>query len=145
MKRVNVFILSFIFFTAQAGDQLPTVDNAWLRAGPPNANMLAAYATLTNESDQDLTLVGADSDAFGMTEIHRTIEVDGVFKMREQKALPIASGESLTMAPGGLHIMLMMPQQSIEVGQTVEITLKYETVEGESFNQSIAFPVKKDQ
>jgi len=145
MKIVNVFILSLFIFTAQAGDPLPTVDNAWLRAGPPNANMLAAYATLTNESDQGITLVGADSDAFGMTEIHRTIEVDGVFKMREQKALPMAAGESLTMAPGGLHIMLMMPKQAIEVGQTVEISLKYETDEGESFDQSIEFPVKKDQ
>lgn len=145
MKIMIVFVLSLLMLSAQASDLVPTVDNAWLRAGPPNANMLAAYVTLSNESEKTITLVGADSDAFGMTEIHRTIEVNGVFKMREQKALPMAAGESLTMEPGGLHIMLMMPKQAIEVGQTVVITLKYETNEGESFNQTIQFPVKKEQ
>ena len=145
MKKLSLFVLSLCMLTAQAADLVPTVDNAWLRAGPPNANMLAAYVTLNNESNQTITLVGADSDAFGMTEIHRTIEVDGVFKMREQKELPIKSGDRLAMEPGGLHIMLMMPKKAIKVGQTVEISLNYETSEGQSFNQTIDFPVKKDQ
>ncbi|KAA3644407.1 MAG: copper chaperone PCu(A)C [Proteobacteria bacterium] len=145
MNKLMVFALGCFMLTAQATEHLPTVDNAWLRAGPPNAKMLAAYATLTNKSDNNIALVGADSEAFAMTEIHRTIEVDGVFKMREQKALPMKAGESLTMEPGGLHIMLMMPKQDIEVGQSVTISLRYEKENGESLIQTINFDVKKSQ
>ncbi|MCX7544358.1 copper chaperone PCu(A)C [Marinicella gelatinilytica] len=129
--------------STQASELVLTVEDAWLRAGPPNANMMAAYVKLGNESNETMTLVAADSDAFGMTEIHRTIEVNGVFKMKEQQALPIAAGDVLTMEPGGLHIMLMMPKQAIELGQVVEITLRYETENGESHHQTIDFEVKK--
>jgi len=54
--------------------------------------MLAGYATLKNNTDQDQTLTFAKSDQFKMVEIHKTIVVDGVAKMRRQDNLVIPAG-----------------------------------------------------
>lgn len=146
MKMIKILSLSLLLISLSAlGQELPTAENAWLRAAPPNAKMLAAYVQLQNNSDQTISLIGAQSDLFHMTEIHLTVEVDGVFKMREQKSLAIAAGETLLMEPGGLHIMLMMPQTSLELGQMVDITLVYETEDGDQIEQSLPFEVKKER
>ncbi len=123
--------------------ELPSVEQLWLRAAPPNANMLAAYATLNNQSDSDLKLVGAYAPDFNMAEIHKTIEVDGMFRMREQKELALDAQSSIVMQPGGLHIMLMMPQRSFKVGEEVRICLIYQNQAGEELIQHLDFPVKK--
>ncbi len=145
MKMIKIVSLSLLMLSLSAfAENLPHADNAWLRAAPPNAKMLAAYVQLHNDSEESLKLIGANCDLFHMTEIHRTIEVDGVFKMEEQKSLTIAAGETLTMEPGGLHIMLMMPEEALELGQMVDMTLVYETESGEQLMQELTFEVKKE-
>jgi hypothetical protein len=145
MKKTMILLFTFLMLSVQASDSPVSIDDAWLRAAPPNAHMLAAYASVSNNGDAPIHLIGADSDAFGMTEIHRTIEVDGVFKMKEQKRLNIGVGESLNMAPGGLHIMLMMPKQSFNIGEIVDIELQFEDSNGTNWSQSVSFEVKKEQ
>lgn len=145
MKKTMILLFTFLMLSVQASDSPVSIDDAWLRAAPPNAHMLAAYASVRNNGDAPIHLIGADSDAFGMTEIHRTIEVDGVFKMKEQKRLNIGVGESLNMAPGGLHIMLMMPKQSFNIGEIVDIELQFEDSNGTNWSQSVSFEVKKEQ
>lgn len=115
------------------------VEAPWVRAAPPGAMMLAGYAQLRNDGDAPVTLVGARSEAFGMTEIHRTVEIDGVARMREATPLTIAPGETLGMAPGGLHVMLMRPKAALAEGQTLQIVL---LLEGGG-ELPIDFPVRK--
>lgn len=123
--------------------QFPQVDNLWLRAAPPTAKMLAAYVTIDNQTDNDLTLVGAYAPDFGMAEIHKTIEVDGMLKMREQKTLELPQQTKITMQPGGLHIMLMMPEKSFKEGDEARICLVYKDEFGAVHVQHIDFPVLK--
>lgn len=115
------------------------VEAPWVRAAPPGAMMLAGYARLRNDGDAPLTLVGARSDAFGMAEIHRTVEIDGVARMREATPLTIAPGETLGMEPGGLHVMLMRPKAALGEGQAVSVVL---LLEGGS-EVTVDFPVRK--
>jgi len=119
----------------------PKVDNAWLRAAPPGSPMLAAYIQLDNQTDQPMKLIGAYSPAFAMTEIHKTVIIDDMARMREQKEIIIESGQSVAMEPGGLHIMLMRPQQQLAIGDTVRICLIY-AGEKENLVQHLDFPVK---
>lgn len=144
MKKMTLLMLAFFVFGARAGETSVAVEDAWMRAAPPNAHMLAAYVTVVNNSDNPIHLVGADSDAFGMTEIHRTVEIDGVFKMQEQPRLTIAVGEQLRMKPGGLHIMLMMPKQAFAIGESVDIVLHFEGADETSWSQNVSFEVKKE-
>ncbi len=142
MKKIAVLLLG-MFSMAVSANEFPQVDNLWLRAAPPNAKMLAAYLDIDNQTNEDLKLVGAFAPDFSMTEIHKTVEVDGLLKMREQKELILNSQSRLTMEPGGLHIMLMMPQRKLQVGDEVRICLIYENSQGEELVQHLDFPVKK--
>ena len=51
--------------TAQAQGKLGVFD-AWIRAAPPGASMLAGYATLKNTGDAPVSLLTVQSDAFRM-------------------------------------------------------------------------------
>lgn len=99
------------------------VDAAWVRAAPPGTPMLAGYAVLHNTGDAPVRVIGASSEAFGMVEIHRTVEIDGVSRMRPAGALEIAPGGNVTLEPGGLHLMLMRPQRDLAEGGKVKIQL----------------------
>ena len=52
---------------------------------------------------------------------------DGVMKMRElADGLEIKPGATVTLAPGGLHLMMMDLKQHVEVGAPIKGQLKFE-------------------
>ena len=63
--------------------------------------------------------------------------VDGVMQMRQVEAgIEIPAGETTVLKPQGLHIMLIGLNQSLEIGDTLEVELEFEgagsmTVESE--------------
>lgn len=107
---------------AFAGDAL-RIESPWLRSAPPGAMMRAAYAELRNTGDAPLRIVEARSEAFADVELHRTVEVDGVSRMRAAGVVEIAPGDSLRLQPGGLHLMLMRPRQVLDADAAVRIEL----------------------
>jgi hypothetical protein len=103
-----------------------TIDDAWIRAAPPGAHMLAGYASLRNTGSADVRLVSAASDRFGLVEVHRTVEVDGVARMREVDVVEIPAGGEVQLAPGGLHLMLMRPQRDTVEGERIVMRLRFD-------------------
>ena len=142
MKYLILLTLSLSHQVAY-GFEFPNASELWLREAPPNARMLAAYVTLENQTQQGLTITGAYAVDFGMAEIHKTIEVDGMLKMREQKELTLDVGSKIVMEPGGLHIMLMMPKKKFNAGDEAKICLIYQDNDGKEHVQHLVFPVKK--
>ena len=47
-------------------------------------------------------------------------------KMREVPPIAIAPGETVKLAPGGLHIMLLGLKQPLEKGARIPMTLRFE-------------------
>ena len=139
----KLFILLTLFVHHAHADQFPSAVDPWLRAAPPNAKMLAAYVTLDNQTEENLKLTGAYAPDFKMAEIHKTVEVDGVLSMQEQPTLSLPIGQTITMKPGGLHIMLMMPTRSFKEGEQVRICLVYTDQDGKESVQHLDFPVKR--
>ncbi len=92
-----------------------------LNNAPPGAMMRAGYLTVSNMTPHDRTLISARSNAFGLAEFHRSEVIDGKARMREQKNLVVAAGESLVFEPFGLHIMLMRPLNEHTGPVSVEI------------------------
>ena len=142
MKYLMVLLFSLNLNSVQAFE-FPEASHLWLREAPPNARMLAAYVTVDNQTQQQLKIIGAYAPDFGMAEIHKTIEVDGMLKMREQPVLLLPIEGNIVMEPGGLHIMLMMPKQRFKVGDEVRICLIYQDESGAEHVQHLDFPVKK--
>ena len=105
---------------AQAAGRLE-VTGGWIRTPPPNAMMLAAYATVRNAGDAPVIFSGAASTDFGDVSLHETIEQNGVERMRALGRIVLGPGETLTLAPGGRHLMLMKPLRALHEGDTVEI------------------------
>jgi copper(I)-binding protein len=83
------------------------IENAWVRAMPPFQPNTAAYLTLVNRGDVAVAIVGARADVAEKTELHTTRMVDGLTRMEQLKALAVAPGERVELAPGGTHLMLL--------------------------------------
>jgi periplasmic copper chaperone A len=98
------------------------VFDAWIRAAPPGASMLAGYATLKNTGDAPITILTVQSDEFRLTSLHETVVEDGVARMREMHRLQIPVGGEVQLAPGGKHLMFMHPRSGIGVGDQVGVT-----------------------
>ena len=103
------------------------VSGGWIRAAPPNAMMLAAYGTLRNAGDGPLIFSGAASADFNDVSLHETVEQNGIERMRALGRVVLAAGETMTLTPGGRHLMLMQPKRPLHVGDVVEIRLITET------------------
>lgn len=112
---------------ALADSQLHTSD-ARVRLMPgdlPNAG----YFVLHNGTGATLTLVGAHSDAYDSVEMHKSMEMNGMAKMKPVPAIEVAAGGELTFAPSGYHLMLMQRVAPLKVGDTVVITLELDSGE----------------
>jgi hypothetical protein len=97
------------------------------RATLPNAPVGGGYLTIENTGTEDDRLVSATSSVAGETQIHEMAMEGDVMKMRHlHDGLPIPAGETVTLAPGGLHIMLMNLQQKLVEGESITITLTFE-------------------
>jgi len=100
------------------------IEKPWMRL-IIKARPAAGYFTLHNGTGKTVTLTGASSSACGMTMLHETKEVNGVAKMMHVMAIKVPAGGKLTFQPGGYHIMCMKPKDSMVVGKSVPVTLKF--------------------
>ena len=110
--------------TKPAGESV-TIENGWVKAA--DEGMSAAFGELENSSDQDVTVVSATTKASNMIELHETVENEsGEMVMREKSGgFTIPAGKSLTLEPGGNHIMLMDLVNPIKAGDEVTFTLTF--------------------
>lgn len=106
------------------------VAQPWARATPPGAAAGGGFVTLTNRGEVDDTFVGATSPLTERVEIH-TMEMDGdVMRMQHLPGgIEIPAGETVTLAPGGLHLMFMALSSPIEEGQPIPVTLEFQHAE----------------
>ena len=127
-KKIRVLVVAGLAATVllaacQPRATAPTFDQAWVRAMPPSAHMTAAYGVVRNGTDAPVTVVAFASPAFGDVSLHRTVQVDGMARMREVESLTLQPGETAELEPGGLHLMLMMPAASLSVGDVVSLVM----------------------
>lgn len=134
-----VLVTSLLGSTNAAADSTVRVAEGWVRAMPPVAGMTAAFMDLTNASEQDRRLVGAEAPGFARVELHRSVLEDGMARMIPQEAIQLPAGETVSLAPGGLHLMLIDPAEPLRPGGTVPIRLEF--ADGQS--QPVELPVQR--
>jgi copper(I)-binding protein len=97
------------------------------RATLPNAPVAGGFLTIENTGTEPDRLVSATSDIAGDTQIHEMAMQGDVMKMRQlADGLEIPAGETVTLAPGGFHIMFMGLKQALVEGETITVTLTFE-------------------
>jgi copper(I)-binding protein len=118
------------------------VTDAWARSSPAVADAGAAYMVLTNPGDVDDALVSASvADTVAATvELHETRAAGGMggggmgdtstttpmMEMVPVDRIDVPAGESVSLEPGGLHIMLLGLVEPLAVGDELELTLTFE-------------------
>lgn len=106
------------------------IDDGWVRVSEYSdheGGMTGAFATFTNNTDADVTIVGGSAEIAGMVEVHEVVMIDDQMKMQPKEGgIVIPAGQSLTLEPGGLHIMLMGLKKPILVGDKVTMTIDLE-------------------
>jgi copper(I)-binding protein len=110
----------------QQGDL--AVGQAWARATAPEATAGAAYFSITNGGAVPDRLTGVTSPAAGTAQLHQaTRTADGIMSMTAmEQGLVVSPGETVTLKPGGVHIMLMGLAQPLKQGETLPLTLTFE-------------------
>ena len=99
-----------------------------LRATPPNAPVAGGFLVIENRGEVDDVLVAATIDAgvAGRIELHEMALEEGVMRMFEvEGGIPLPAGETVTLAPGGLHLMLMGLPRALEAGGSHEVALTF--------------------
>jgi len=99
----------------------------WTRATPPTAQAGGGFLVITNTGTAADRLVAARSAAASRTEIHE-MKMDGnIMRMRElEKGLEIPPGATVTLKPGGYHVMFMGLKEPLKQDTHVPVTLVFE-------------------
>ena len=99
------------------------VEAAWARASLPGQTSSAAYFSITNKGGED-ELLSVSSPA-GDASLHSTSMESGVMRMRPLPGLAIPAGATVTLAPGGTHVMLMGLKQPLVAGSSIRLDLRF--------------------
>ena len=112
--------------TAAAHHSDIQITTAWSRELPPTAPVGAAFMNVENHSDQADRLMSADSSIAEITELHAHIHEGDVMRMVKVDAIDVPAHGSLTLEPGGYHIMLIDLKKPLVAGEQLPLTLQFE-------------------
>ncbi|MCC5781085.1 copper chaperone PCu(A)C [Nitratireductor sp. B36] len=144
LTRTLTAAMLFIAAPAFAGDYTLgklELDQPWTRATPPGAKAAGGFVTIVNGGEEDDRLVSAEAAFAGRVELHTMDMTDGVMKMRHlPDGIPVPAGETVNLAPGGLHVMFMELKKPIAEGAPVSVTLTFEKAGSIEVEMSVAKP-----
>jgi copper(I)-binding protein len=98
----------------------------WSRPSPTGTGNGAIYMTLMNEGDQADVLLSAETDVAEVVELHESRLEGDVMKMGPISNIEIPAGASVSLEPGGKHIMLINLKQPLTPGDTLTLILNFE-------------------
>lgn len=102
-----------------------SLTDLWTRATPPGAPTAGGYLTITNTGSEPDTLLAVSSPVVGKSEIHEMATTDGVMTMRPVEGIEIPAGGSVTLAPGGFHLMFITLTEPLKEGEKMPVTLTF--------------------
>jgi copper(I)-binding protein len=102
------------------------IGHPWSRESAPGQKVGAGFLTITNTGTTDDRLLSASSSAAEQVQVHTAGLVNGVMRMRELKdGLAIPAGATVTLAPGGYHIMLIGLKGPLVRGAMIPAELRF--------------------
>ena len=105
-----------------------SIQAPWARATPNGAKVAGGYLSITNTGTEPDKLTGASLERANRGEVHSMSMDGGVMKMAPvEGGLVIKPGETVTLKPGGYHLMFTDLKQPLMKGDTVDGTLTFET------------------
>lgn len=137
LLRRSIAMTCLLLVTAGAcgGDDAPsgtpvggsgevTVVGAWARTSPMAVSNGAVYADITSASDDAVVGVSVDATVAGAAALHETVAgATGAMMMHPIDELALPAGRVVSLAPGGVHIMLTDLVAPLEPGRSIAVVL----------------------
>ncbi|MFY9288816.1 MAG: copper chaperone PCu(A)C [Alphaproteobacteria bacterium] len=102
------------------------IGHIWMRATPMGATTAAIYMPLSNAGQETDRLLGGSSPVAAKIEIHESLVVDGVMRMRKLDALALEPRKPVSLKPRGLHLMVFGLKERLKEGEKIPLTLQFE-------------------
>ncbi len=122
---VLLFAFSSSAFAQGVADKI-SVNDPYVREVPPVIKTSAAFMRLQNSGDTERFLIAASTPAATAVELHMHTMQDGVMRMRRIAHIHLPPGETVSLQPGGLHIMLFDLTAPLKTGERVPLTLVFD-------------------
>jgi copper(I)-binding protein len=107
----------------QAQDHAVTARDAWVREAPAGRAVTAGFMLLSNTGGAARSVVSAVCDAAATTELHEMRRNGASMEMAPVPSIALPPGQTVTLRPGGLHLMLFGLKHPLVAGDTVRVTL----------------------
>ena len=144
MRRTAVMALGSLLISGMAWAHADAahvkVENAWARASVPGQQASGAFMRLTAE--EPLKLVGVETTAAGVAEVHEMKMEGDVMRMRAIESLDLPKGVAVELKPGGYHLMLQQLKGPLVKDSQVPVTLIFKDAKGEQSRLSLQVPVR---
>lgn len=102
------------------------IEGAWARPAPAGLPTSAAYLVIRNTGRTPATLEAVATPA-ARASVHQSMDHGGMMSMQPMGPLMIPAGGSVTLKPGGLHIMLEDLKRPLTVGERLPLTLRFKS------------------
>ena len=144
MRRFTVLALGSLMVSgaalAHADAAHVKADNVWARASVQGQQASGVFMRLT--AQEPLKLVGVETSAAAVAEVHEMKMENDVMRMRAVEALPLPAGKTVELKPGGYHLMLQQLKAPLVKDTQVPITLVFKDAKGAVSRLSLQVPVR---
>ena len=116
------------------------VDRAWARATVPGQLASGAYMSLI--SDRNARIVGVETPAAALAQIHTMAMRGTTMTMRALDAVDLPAGKRVELKPGAMHVMLMDLKEPLKAGTRFPLVLRIEGPDHKVVQQSVSVEVR---
>lgn len=126
MRRLGV-VLALTFALAACSSGQADVTTSAARISTPIAGSAQIALSFTNAGTLDDELLTVSTPAAVFVEIHETVLADGRATMIKRDTVVLPASETVVFRPGGLHLMLLVPDDTVVKGARVPLTLTFKS------------------
>ena len=118
-KLASITALAWLVVSVAAASGTVKTTNAWVRATVPGQRVAGAYVDISAAASA--ALIAVESSVAGKCELHQMSMDGGVMKMRAVAKIELPANQTVSLKPGGFHIMLMDIKRELKAGERVPL------------------------
>ena len=139
LNMIHLLIFGLLVVACIPGGEVTIID-AWARPANQGDNS-AIYFKINNPGPRIDSLLEVQTDVAAQAELHESeMDDQGVMSMHHQNQIDIPPDSQVEFAPGGLHVMLLDLKQDLRVGDTIQVSFKFQNSDEITLNIPINQP-----
>ncbi|MEX0593003.1 MAG: copper chaperone PCu(A)C [Nitriliruptoraceae bacterium] len=124
--RLAVAVLTILAVSVACSSGDARIEASQARAADPVAGSSQIVITLTNVGERPDRLISASTPAAVDVQIHLTEIVEQRASMRSVDTVDLPTGTPVRFRPGGLHLMMVVPDETVVLGARFPLTLTFQ-------------------